>query len=48
MGNELFSEYNIEKTPFLQGGYLSLWKIYKGIHKERKQEVCILHLKKKI
>ena len=47
MGNELFSEYNIEKTPFLQGGYLTLWKIYKGIHKERKQEVCIFTFEKK-
>ena len=47
MGNELFGEYNISKEPFLTGGYLNLWNIYKGVHKERKQNVCIFVYQKK-
>ena len=47
MGSDLFSNYSIEKTPFLQGGYLKLWKIYKGTHKVRKQEVCVFVFEKK-
>ena len=47
MGSDLFSNYTIEKTPFLQGGYMKLWKIYHGIHKVRKQEVCIFVFEKK-
>ena len=48
MGIDLFSNYTIEKTPFLQGGYMKLWKIYHGTHKIRKQEVCIFVFEKKI
>ena len=47
MGTELFSNYSIEKTPFLQGGYMKLWKIYHGTHKVRKQEVCVFVFEKK-
>ena len=47
MGSELFSNYTIEKTPFLQGGYMRLWKIYHGTHKVRKQEVCVFVFEKK-
>ena len=47
MGSELFSNYSIEKTPFLQGGYMKLWKIYHGTHKVRKQEVCVFVFEKK-
>ena len=47
MGSDLFSNYTIEKTPFLQGGYLRLWKIYHGTHKVRKQEVCVSVFEKK-
>ena len=47
MGSDLFSNYSIEKTPFLQGGYLRLWKIYHGTHKVRKQEVCVFVFEKK-
>ena len=47
MGSDLFSNYAIEKTPFLQGGYMKLWKIYHGTHKVRKQEVCIFVFEKK-
>ena len=47
MGSELFSNYTIEKTPFLQGGYMKLWKIYHGTHKVRKQEVCVFVFEKK-
>ena len=47
MGSDLFSNYTIEKTPFLQGGYLRLWKIYHGTHKVRKQEVCVFVFEKK-
>ena len=47
MGSELFSNYTIEKTPFLQGGYMKLWKIYHGTHKVRKQEVCVFVFDKK-
>ena len=48
MVSELFSNYIIEKTPFLQGGYMKLWKIYHGTHKIRKQEVCIFVFEKKL
>ena len=48
MGSDLFSNYTIEKTPFLQGGYMKLWKIYHGTHKIRKQEVCIFVFEKKL
>ena len=47
MGSDLFSNYAIEKTPFLQGGYMKLWKIYHGTHKVRKQEVCVFVFEKK-
>ena len=47
MGNELFGQYSIEKQPFLSGGYLNLWKIYKASHKERKQDVCVFVFEKK-
>ena len=47
MRSDLFSNYTIEKTPFLQGGYLRLWKIYHGTHKVRKQEVCVFVFEKK-
>ena len=47
MGSDLFSNYTIEKTPFLQGGYMKLWKIYHGTHKVRKQEVCVFVFDKK-
>ena len=48
MGSDLFSNYTIEKTPFLQGGYMKLWKIYHGTHKVRKQEVCVFVFEKKL
>ena len=48
MGSDLFSNYTIEKTPFLQGGYMKLWKIYHGTHRIRKQEVCIFVFEKKL
>ena len=48
MGSDLFSNYSIEKTPFLQGGYMKLWKIYHGTHKVRKQEVCVFVFEKKL
>ena len=47
MGNELFSQYSIEKTPFLTCGHLNLWKIYKATHKERKQPACVFVFDKK-
>ena len=47
MGNELFSNYVIEKTPFLTGGHLNLWKIYKATHKERKTPSCVFVFEKK-
>lgn len=47
MGNDLFSQYSIEKTPFLTCGHLNLWKIYKAIHKERKQPACVFVFDKK-
>ena len=47
MGNELFSQYSIEKTPFLTCGHLNLWKIYKATHKERKQSACVFVFDKK-
>ena len=48
MGGDLFSNYSVEKTPFLQGGYMKLWKIYHGTHKVRKQEVCVFVFEKKL
>ena len=47
MGSDLFSNYTVEKTPFLQGGYMKLWKIFHGTHKVRKQEVCVFVFEKK-
>ena len=47
MGNELFGQYSIEKTPFLTCGHLNLWKIYKATHKERKQPACVFVFDKK-
>ena len=47
MGSELFSNYTIDKTPFLQGGYMKLWKIFHATHKARKQEVCVFVFEKK-
>ena len=47
MGSDLFSNYTVEKTPFLQGGYMKLWKIFHGTHKVRKQEVCVFVFDKK-
>jgi len=47
MGGDLFSNYSVEKTPFCQGGYMRLWKIYHGTHKVRKQEVCVFVFEKK-
>ena len=48
MGGDLFSNYSVEKTPFCQGGYMRLWKIFHGIHKVRKQEVCVFVFEKKL
>ncbi len=47
MGSDLFSNYTVEKAPFLQGGYMKLWKIFHGTHKVRKQEVCVFVFDKK-
>ena len=41
MGNKLFNQYNIEKKPFLSGGYMNMWKIHKATHRDRKQDACI-------
>ena len=48
MGNPLLKNYNIEKDHFLTGGFNNLWKIYKGSRKDRKQDVCIFVLEKKV
>ena len=48
MGNELFTKYTIEKTPFLQTGFLSLWSVHNGIHKEKNERVCIFIIDKKV
>ncbi|MCQ2817379.1 MAG: protein kinase [archaeon] len=47
MGNKLFNQYNIEKKPFLSGGYMNMWKIHKASHKDRKQDACIFVFDKK-
>lgn len=47
MGNALLRDYNVEKEPHLSGGFQNMWKIYKGTHKDRKQEVAIFVLDKK-
>lgn len=47
MGNELFTKYSIEKTPFLQTGFLSLWSVHYGKHKEKNEKVCIFIVDKK-
>jgi SCY1-like protein 2 len=47
MGNPLLKNYNVEKDPFLSGGFNNLWKIYKGSRKDRKQDVCVFVLDKK-
>jgi SCY1-like protein 2 len=47
MGNPLFKNYNVDKEPFLTGGFNNLWKIYKGSRNDRKQDVCLFVLEKK-
>jgi SCY1-like protein 2 len=47
MGNSLLRNYDVNKEPHLTGGFNNLWKIYKGIRKDRKQEVSIFVLEKK-
>lgn len=46
MGSELFKQYQIDKTKYISGGHLNLWKIYTGYHKQRKNKVCIFVLEK--
>lgn len=49
MGNPLLKNYNIDKTPFTQGGFKDLWDIYHGSRKDRQQDVCIfIHEKKNL
>ena len=48
MGNPLLKNYNIEKDPFLSGGFKNLWKIFHGSRKDRKQDVCVFILEKKV
>lgn len=49
MGNlAIFKNYNIEKDHFCTGGYKNFWKIYKGSKKDRKQDVCVFVLEKKV
>ena len=49
MGNlAIFKNYNIEKDHFCTSGYKNLWKIYKGSKKDRKQDVCVFVLEKKV
>jgi len=47
MGNPIFKKYNIDKETPLVGGYNNYWKIYKGIHKERKKDASIFVFEKK-
>jgi SCY1-like protein 2 len=47
MGNSLLRNYNIDKDPYLSSGFKNLWKIYKGSHKDRKQDVSIWVIEKK-
>ena len=46
MGNQLFSEYNIEKNPFIQELEQGL-KIYKGTHKQNNKNICVFVWDKK-
>jgi SCY1-like protein 2 len=49
MGNALLRNYNIDKTPFSQGGFKDFWDIYHGSRKDRPQDVCIfIHEKKNL
>lgn len=49
MGNALLKNYNMDKTPFSQGGFKDFWDIYHGSRKDRQQEVCIfIHEKKNL
>lgn len=48
MGNPLLKNYNMERDPFLSGGFGNLWKIYKGSRKDRKQDVSVFVLDKKV
>ena len=46
MGSQLFSEYNIEKNPFIQELEQGL-KIYKGNHKQNNKNICVFVWDKK-
>ena len=47
MGNlAIFKNYTIDKEPFCSGGYKNMWKIFRGVRKD-KREVCLFVLEKK-
>ena len=46
MGNQLFNEYNIEKTPFIYELEQGM-KIYKATHKQNNKKVCVFIWDKK-
>ena len=48
MGNSLLKNFNIDKDPYLTGGFKNLWKIYNGSRKDRKQDVSVFVLEKKV
>ena len=47
MGSQLLKNYNVEKECFLTAGYNNYWKVYKGVHKERKIDVSVFVFEKK-
>lgn len=41
MGSELFTQYQVDKSSYIAGGHMNLWKIYTGTHKILKNKVCV-------
>lgn len=41
MGSELFKQYQVDKSTFINGGHMNMWKIYNGTHKTLKNKVCV-------
>ena len=36
MGSELFKQYQVDKSTYITGGHMNMWKIYNGTHNPNK------------
>lgn len=47
MGTSLIKNYNVEKEPYMTGGFKNMWKIYKGTHKMKDATASVFVFDKK-